>query len=280
MATKLDGLYTPGGRLVMGSLTEKGEKDYDGKPVPDEKQRYFFGVAVPKNAPGVMDLINSIWTMAATDYAQVPLVMNQINLGLAARDFAWKIQDGDVVQYDKKTGQPKAIPEYIAGCFIFKFSTMFEIDACDANGVQIARADIKNGDYVDVMFNSSVNGKMDDTAGIYLNPMAIRRLGFGPAIVSSISAANAFAGRQAFVPPGATQMPTAPAMGMPGSSLPPAGMPGNSAPVGGGMVPAAGMPATGMPGAAGMPTASPGSGVVPHTAILQGPVGGGMPGVR
>ena len=52
MATKLDGLFTPGGRLVMGSLTEKDDKDYDGKAIPDEKQRYFFGVAVPKDAPG------------------------------------------------------------------------------------------------------------------------------------------------------------------------------------------------------------------------------------
>lgn len=273
MATKLDGLYTPGGRLVMGSLTEKGTKDYEGKPIADHKQRYFFGVAVPKTAPGVGDLINSIWQMAATDYAQVPLVMQQINMGLGARDFAWKIQDGDVVQYDKKTGQPRPTPDYIAGCFIFKFSTMFEIDACDATGNQIARGDIKNGDYVDVMFNSSVNDKMDDTAGIYLNPLAIRRLGFGPAIASSISASSAFAGRAAVAPAGATQMPTAPAMGMPGA--------GNvDAPVQPPMASAVGMPGTGMPGAAGqMSPASP-SNVQPHTAILQGPVGGGMPGVR
>ena len=68
MATKLDGLFTPGGRLVMGSLTEKDDKDYDGKAIPDEKQRYFFGVAVPKDAPGVMELINGILVMAATEW--------------------------------------------------------------------------------------------------------------------------------------------------------------------------------------------------------------------
>lgn len=274
MATKLDGLFTPGGRLVMGSLTEKDDKDYDGKAIPDEKQRYFFGVAVPKDAPGVMDLINSIWVMAATDYASVPLVMNQINQGLAAKDFAWKIQDGDIPTYDKKTGQLKTTPDYILGCYIFKFSTQFEFDACDANGVQIARGDIKNGDYVDVMFNSSVNGKMDDTAGIYLNPLAIRRLGFGKAIVSGVSASQAFAGRVAVAPAGATTMPTA------SGAMPGASMPGNGAAQGQPqMGVAAGMPGAGMPGAGQTgQTVSP-TNVQPHTGILNGPVGGGMPGM-
>ena len=272
MATKLDGLFTPGGRLVMGSLTEKDDKDYDGKAIPDEKQRYFFGVAVPKDAPGVMELINSIWVMAATDYASVPLVMNQINQGLAAKDFAWKIDDGDTPTYDQKTGQLKTTPDYILGCYIFKFSTQFEFDACDANGVQIARGDIKNGDYVDVMFNSSVNGKMDDTAGIYLNPLAIRRLGFGKAIVSGVSASQAFAGRAAVAPAGATTMPTA------SGAMPGASMPGNGAAQGQPQTGvAAGMPGAGMPGAGQtVQTVSPTN---PHTAILNGPVGGGMPGM-
>lgn len=279
MATKLDGLFTPGGRLVMGSLTEKGDKDYDGKPVPDEKQRYFFGVAVPKSAPGVMEIINAIWTMAATDYAQVPLVMNQINQGMGARDFAWKIQDGDVPQYDTKTGQPKATPDYIKGCFIFKFSTMFEIGACDANGVEINRADIKNGDYVDVMFNSAVNGKVDSTAGIYLNPVAIRRLGFGEPIATGVKASTAFAGRAVAMPAGATVMPTAAGATPPAGGM--GGMPGNGAVQGQtGMAVAGGTAMPGMPGAVQQnQTASP-SNVQPHTAILNGPVGGGMPGMR
>lgn len=272
MATKLDGLFTPGGRLVMGSLTEKGDKDYEDKPIPEDKQRYFFGVAVPKDAPGVSELINSLWFMAATDYAQVPLVMNQINLGLAAKDFAWKIQDGDAPIYDKKTGQLKTTPEYLLGCYIFKFSTQFEFDACDNNGVQIARSDIKNGDYVDVMFNSSVNGKIDDNAGIYLNPLAIRRLGFGKAIATGVSAAQAFAGRAAVAPAGATTMPTA-SGAMPGASMPGNGVAQGQPQMG----VAAGMPGAGMPGAGQIgQTASPTN---PHTAILNGPVGGGMPGM-
>lgn len=276
MATKLDNLQLPGGRLVQGSLTEKGDKDFEGKEIPPEDRRYFYGVAVPKNAPGVAEIINAIWTMAATDYANVPLVMGQISQGLAARDFSWKIQDGDVVTYDKRTGQPREIPDYLKGCFIFKFSSNFEVSACDFNGKDINRADIKRGDYVDLIFNALVNGKMDDTAGIYLNPVAIRRLGFGDPISSGVTASQAFAGRAAVLPPGASQMPTA-AGATPGAT---GGMPMGNAPG------AQGQPVTGhaggMPGMSGaLPgsTASHTSGVIPHTGILAGPQGGGMPGM-
>jgi hypothetical protein len=273
MATKLDNLQTPGGRLVMGSLTEKSDKDHEGKAIAVEDRRYFFGLAVPKTTPGVGEIINALWTMAATDYANVPLVMQQINQGLAARDFSWKVQDGDVVTYDKKTGQPRPTPEYFKGCFIFKFSTNFEVSCCDFNGNDINRADIKRGDYADIIFNAVVNGKMDGTAGIYLNPVAVRRLGYGEPIASGVSASQAFAGRAAVMPVGASQMPTAAGATPPAGMGMPMGNPG--APAHGGMVPAAaGM---GMPGA--MPsTASPMAGnTIPHTGILAGPTG--MPGI-
>ena len=272
MATKLDNQFTPGGRLIMGSLTEKQTKDFDGKLIPEEKQRYFFGVAVPKDAPGIKEIINALWQMAATDYAQVPLVMAQINLGLDAKDFAWKVSDGDAQTYDKKTGQLRTIPDYMKGCYVFKFATNFEVSACDVNGNDINRADIKNGDYVDVMFNATTNGKMDDMAGIYLNPNAIRRLGYGDPISTGMSASQAFANRAASVPAGATAMPTAG-----GATPPPAAAAGNGAQ---GQMPSAsagGMPGAGTSGAApSTPTASP------HTDILNGPGGGGgggMPGM-
>jgi hypothetical protein len=278
MATKLDNLQTPGGRLVMGSLNTKSAKDHEGKAIAPEDQRYFFGLAVPKSTPGLMELINSIWKMAATDYANVPLVMGQINQGLAARDFSWKIQDGDVVTYDKKTGQPRPIPEYFKGCYIIKFSTNFEVSCCDFNGNDINRADIKTGDYADVIFNAVINGKMDDTAGIYLNPVAVRRLGFGEAITTGVSASQAFAGRAATMPVGASQMPTAAGATPPaGMGMPPAGMgmPGNGVPAQAPMGYAAAP--TGMPAA--MPSTASPSNTVPHTGILAGPQGGGMPGM-
>lgn len=287
--TKLDGLFTPGGRLVMGSLTERQDKDQQGAPIPVEDQAYFFAVAVPKSSPEVGPLVNQLWQMAATDYASMPLVMAQINMGLAATQFSWKIEDGDAPQVDPRTGLARQTPEYMKGCFIFKFRTKFEIGACDATGRDIARTGIKRGDYIDVMFNSQINGKVDHTAGIYLNPVAIRLLGYGEAIQSGVQASQAFAGRGAATM--GSQMPTAagaampaaalpgaPAMGMPaqqpamGMPVGPTGMPGNAAPVQPVMVPAGGTAMPGMPGAAG--TASPSNPGYP--GILAG---GGMPGM-
>lgn len=276
MPTKLENLLTPGGRLVMGSLTEKGDKDHTGAIIPEADRRYFFGVAIPKTAPGVTELIGQIYQMAATDYQSVPLVMQQIQQGLAARDFAWKIDDGDAPTYDKKTGQLRSTPDYMKGCYIFKFNTNFEIGACDAEGRDINRADIKRGDYVDVIFGSVINGKNDHTAGIYLNPNAIRRLGFGEAIQSGQPASAAFAGRAAVIPQGATQMPTASApmpaaMGMPAAAPVPAPAANPSVPAGMPMGHVAMPAAAPVPAGVPMPTASPSS----YPQILTG----GMPGM-
>lgn len=274
MTTKLDGLLTPGGRFVMGDLMVKGDKDSKGALIPPDKQAYFFGVAIPKTTPGVGDLINQLWSMAATSYAQVPLVMQQINQGLAAKDFAWKIQDGDVPTYDKKTGQLRQTPEHLLGCYIFKFSTKFEIGACDEGNppTDIHRSAIKRGDYVDVAFNSSANGNVDDTAGIYLNPVAIRRLGFGEAISGQLPASSAFAGKAAVMPAGATAMPQA-SSPMPGTGMPQQGM-GMPSGHPSGYVPAQ-MPGVSAGGGMAMPTAQPMT-VYPapsYPAIL------GMPGL-
>lgn len=266
MAMKLDGLFTPGGRFVSGSLTEKQNKDYDGNAIPEGEQAYFFGVAVPKTDPTVASLIGQIYQMACTDYAQAPLVMAQIQQGLAAKDFAWKIQDGDIPTYDRKTGAIRPIPDYYKGCYIFKFRTNFDVSCCDFNGRDIDRKAIKRGDYIDVMFNTTTNGKVDDTAGVYMNPVAVRLLGYGEAIQTGVVASSAFAGRAAAVPAGATQMPTAAGAG----AMPGAGMPGNPAP--GGMPMAPVQPPAGMPGAS-QGTASPGN--PGHTPAPMA----GMPGM-
>jgi hypothetical protein len=304
-ATKLENLLTPGGRLISGSLTKKGDKDAKGIPIPFEKQAYWFAVAVPKTALGVDALIGQLWQLAATDFAQYPLVMQQVNLGLAATAFSWKIDDGDVPQIDQKTGQYRPLSEHRKGCYIFGFRTMFEFGACDDKGIDIDRGSIKVGDYVDVMFNATSNGNIDHTAGIYLNVQAIRRLGFGDSIGQEVKASSAFAGVAAVLPPGASVMPQAgsPMPGMPAApaappvpppaAFPPAGWtahpsapgyfymgtevkseaelraPLAAAPVPPPMVPAGGTAMPGMPVVGGI--ASPSS----YPAILTG----GMPGV-
>lgn len=308
----LDGLYTPGSRLVMGSLTERVTKDAKGQPIPPEKQPIFFGIATPKSDPASGELVNTLYNMAVGHYNQMPLVMNQINMGLAAPDFAWKIDDGDVAKADPRTGRLRDIPDYMRGCYIFKFSTLFDFGACNFDGVDINRADIKRGDFVDVKFNSSPNGNVDDTAGIYLNPIAIRLLGYGDAIAGGITASNAFADRGAARPVGASEMPTSggatpPAQQQQQMQQQPAQQPAQQqqqqmqqqpAQQGGGMPQGNGQPApapahqgnAGMPDGAGAPqqTAYPTS---TNPNILQPPAqqqqqqqppaqqGGGMPGV-
>lgn len=271
MGTKLDNLFTPGGRFVMGSLSEKDDKDFDGNIIPESERAYFFGVAVPKSDPTAAPLIGQLYQLAVTDYQSAPLVMAEINKGLAAKDFSWKIEDGDMPSYDPKTGAPRERPDYLKGCYIFKFRTQFEIGACNAQGVDINRAkDIKRGDYVDVMFNAATNGRVDSKAGIYLNPVAIRLLGYGEAIVGGVKASSAFAGRSAAVPAGATQMPTAGgAAPMPGANA----LPGGIAPA-----PAATVPA-GMPGSAAMPgSALPGTASPGNPGHTPSPLAG-MPGM-
>lgn len=251
MATTIKGLLIPGGRFIMGDLMKKGDKDAKGAPIPVEKQRYFFGVAVPKGSPGLNELWGQLYNLAATDYANVPLVMMQISKGLREpSDFSWKIEDGDWPVYDKATGQVKPQSELTKGCMIFKFGTQFEIGACNVEGRDISRADIKRGDYVDVLFDSTINGNNDHTAGIYLNPKAIRLLGYGEAITAGLPASAAFAGKAAHVPVGASQMPTAGGIGMPPvpGAAPPMGMPGVSA---------AALPPMGAPPAPPPPPAPP-----------------------
>lgn len=213
----LTGQFTPGGRFVMGSFTQKQDKDMDGRPIPPEDQEFFFGLAVPKNQPGMDELLGTLWNYAAQGYQQNPAVMNQINQGLSARDFSWKVEDGDIAKPDRKTGQMRDIPEYMKGCYIIKFKTKYPFGACDAQGNDINPGDIKIGDYGDVMFAVGINGRVDHNAGIILYPNAIRRLGFGDAISGQQSASSAFANRQAQVPTGASPNPTA------GGAVPPAG---------------------------------------------------------
>lgn len=293
---KLENLQLPVGRFVMGSLSEKGDKDYDGHPIPEEKQRYFFGVAVPKTEAAFNDLWGAIYGMAYNGYASNPMVLQEIQKGLGTKDFSWKISDGDVPSYDRQTGQVRDIPEYLKGCWIFKFSTMFEIDACayeNGQNVQIDRVrDIKRGDYVDLVFSADVNERTGDQAGIYLNPVAIRRVGFGEAISGSVSAVNAFANAPApAMPAGASATPTAPAMVAPGNAPAPAPAAAPPAPTaapapapaptaapqyappapGTAVAPA---PAATPAGTTASPSSPPVPGVAPHPGILNPPVPG------
>lgn len=277
----LTNLFTPGGRFVSGDLDRKQDKDYENKPIPPEEQEYYFAVAVPKNQPGVDELLGQLHGLAAQAYGQAPQLLAQVNMGLKATGFSWKIEDGDVVKIDQSTGQPKKIPEYIAGCYIFKFRTKYEFGACDLNGTNINRADIKRGDYVDVMFTAAPNGRYDGNAGIILYPNAIRRLGYGEAISGAVDASTAFSGHAANVPPGATAAPTAggatpPAQGQMGNGMPAATQQGHQYAQGAGAAMGQNTMASAPPVGGQQPMMQ---GNAPQgDPMMQGnPAGGGMP---
>lgn len=304
----LSNLYTGRSRFVSGDLVVKQDKDYENKPIPPEEQEYYFAVAVPKTSPTIGELLAQLHGLASQAYAQAPQFLAQVNLGLAATGFSWKIEDGDIAKIDPSTGAAKKIPEYIQGCYIIKFKTKYEFGACDALFNNIDRSVIKRGDYVDVMFTAAPNGRFDGNAGIILYPNAIAFLDEGDAISGTVNAAEAFKGRtmesSGQAHPSAQQtyqqtqgggMPAA-TMGAQGQQQfdPNTGQPiaGNAGgmPVAGGQqqMGAGGVAQTGMgqaPQTGGMPAASSGMattshgdpaamGVQPHTNILQGPQGG------
>lgn len=293
-------LYTPGGRFVSGDLDKKQDKDYEGKPVPPEEQEYYFALAIPKNQPGMQEMLATLFGIAQSAYGQHPMVSQEIAAGLNARNFSWKVDDGDIPRTDQKTGQVKEIPDYIKGCWIVKFMTKYDIGACNENGIDIPRTEVKRGDYIDVMYTAGPNGRFDGNAGIKLYPNAVRRIRVGDPISGAVAASQAFAGRAAQVPAGAPETPVGQQQqtqgGMPQQQQTQGGMPmGNSA----------GNPATtqtqmsdpnaqgggmpvGQPGGGTVSHSDPAAGVQPHQEILHGPgggngvpqnpQGGGMPG--
>lgn len=207
---KLSGLGTPGGRFISGSLTEKNAKDYDGNNIPSDQQAYYMAVAVDKGRPGLSELLGAIKNHAETSYAQVPLVLNNIKLGVGSQGFSWKIEDGDVPRKDEKTGEDKPIPDYCQNKVIFKFTSLYDIGCCDINGNNIDPSEIKKGDYVDVMFTIQANGRVDGNAGLKSYANAVRFLGHGEAIGGSKPANEQFANKAVDIPEGAQQSPISP----------------------------------------------------------------------
>lgn len=286
--------YTPRGRFISGDLHVKQTTDYENKPIAPDDQEYYFAVAIPKTAPGATELLTTYHAYASTIYEGNQQILAQINMGLAATAFSWKIEDGDVPKY--KNGVLQPIPEYKQGCYILKFSTKYEFGACDAQGNEIDPSKIKRGDFTDVMFTLAPNGRVDGNAGLKVYPNAVRFLDLGDAISARVSATDAFSGRAAETsgaahPAAAQTFQTQQAAqtqqqatggGMPAgnvSSGNPAatGMPGavQNAQAGGMTGQTGGMPAASQ----AQQTASPSdAGVQPHNQILQGPAGGGMPG--
>lgn len=200
--------------LVKPSLT-----DMHGKPRP--KPQYFFRVAIPKTTPGINEQLVQIAHFAHQAYAQYPFIQQRIlppaapghpqyySIGRKGTQFAFKIDDGDVPNQRGKIG------EGYAGCWIFNFATTLPLRCINRENVTIGAENFRLGCFVDVAFNVEPNGKLDHTAGIYLNPNFVRLLGYGQEIQRGPTAEEAFANAPAQLPPGASMTPLAPG-GAPG----------------------------------------------------------------
>lgn len=205
---------TPGGRFIGGDIVNKQTTDHLGRPIAPEKQRRSVGIAFPKsqdqNAP-INILLGQIYNHGVSSYSQK--ANGQFALAQAQRwldpqaEFSWKIKDGDAALQDG------SFNENTKNCWVFWFSTTFEIKAAIfENGVttQIDPATVKRGWYVDIFGNCSINGNLDKTAGVYLNPSVVRVIGYGPEITGGVSVTQAFANAPAPVlPAGASAMPVA-----------------------------------------------------------------------
>jgi len=257
--------HTPAGRFVSGSLTQRRDKDQNNRPIEPDKQRFEFGVAIRKDDPGLMPMLQQIGQYAKAAYSHQPAIQARIDQWFTTMTgFSMKISDGDRPAANGKTN-----PNMV-GCFVVWYSTAMDILAANSANQQIDIASIKRGWYVDVSSNVSINGLIDHNAGVYMNPNCVRLIGEGDEILGgmTVDAALANAPAPAQLPPGARPVgstPQAPASsGAPGTGL--LGVP----PVG-----AAPAQAPAVPGLPDGGTASPTEQHPPHPGILGA---GGLPG--
>lgn len=285
-------LTSPAGRLIWGSATEKQTTGYQNKPIEPDKQQFQFGLALRKDNPGTMPLLQALYAQAFGGYPTNAFIQNRINeewsSGFMAGKFAFKVRDGD-----KPNPTTGTINSNAAGCYVLSFGTTLPFKGAyggakkadgsphgDAYGrpyninSEIPLSLIKIGHWVDIHFSCRVNGNTDDTAGIYLNQSVVRWLAEDAEITGGPSTEQAF---------GNVPIPQLP-QGV--------GVPSNPTPQGGGLPGAPGLPPAIAPNAGQppgvaqgyAPPVNPGQPPVNPTpagapGLPPGPGAGGMPGL-
>jgi len=236
------------GDLFKGDVaTQYGTKTPKLNKQGQQYREYGFGLAVPKDAFTADKLgagqPGEIWS-AIHEVAYSFFPSRQI-----PANFHMKWKDGDTGT--NQDGTPLNTKEGYPGHIVFSLKTsaapikFFRWE----NGQNIQVVDgIKCGDYVQVQVN--IKGHAGVNAGLYLNPMAVRFLGYGKEIINAPSGDQLFGTAAPSMPAGASATPVGP-VGM----IVPQGMP---APV------QAGYAAPPMPAAAPQPAAPP----TPHFGVL------------
>lgn len=249
MANTPVNFYLPPGRVVGGNLKEPQTKDQQGRD--REKPALYFAVAVPKTDARVTEILNTIANVARSFYGNHATIKPQIDMGLNAHNFAWKVSDGDGPKDKDRPGR--------AGCWIFHFSTSFESIPCgDSQNNQIDPGTIKPGYYVDVSASVKANELLDKNAGVFLNPRGVRLLAYGEEIPLGQTIGQMFADVPAVLPAGGSALPVASGNPLGGAPATAGATPPPPPPAGAGMMGTGTPPAP--PAAAGMtPPPPPGT---------------------
>lgn len=269
------------GRFVRGDLFTGNDKNYHGQPRLDKAGQpmtsFFMTLAVRKDDATANELWQIIQAVKERDFPG-----GQYNLPA----FKSKLYDGDQPHKDKME-RLVPWPEWGQGCWLLNLEQVNQpIHVVDQNNRQIVdRNLIKTGDYVAVRVGVKGNDVIGDNAGLYLDPSIVKLVGYGEAIITRISADDAFGTQPMALPPGASATPIADAGGMPATGAVGApvagavqagavGQPANPAPVA--------QPFVAPPGAVGQPVANPtapvGAPIAPATGTLPAgaPVSPGM----
>ena len=287
MGNRLD-FFTQGvHRLVSGSVTEKVTKDRNNNnaPIPEDKQRYEFGVAMRKDDPDTTNLINQIHNFLAAEWANDQGKIAALNAywSNGCQGISLKIKDGDIPNAEGK------LNENTQGCFVFYFSNWGGQlpRTVDPANQDIPGSAVKRGYYVQIAGSVKDNGEAYSTnprhnrCGAYLDSTVIRLVAEGDIITGGIDADTAFGGTTATgvaLPVGARPLGTGTTPNAPGTTIPQ----GNALP---GVASAATQTPQYNQGGAPQQTAypsNPAQNIQPHGQILGGPNGGGatnLPGL-
>lgn len=267
-------------RLVSGSLTDKVTKDRNNNnaPIPEDKQRYEFGIAMRKDDPDTIRIINEIHGFLAAEWANDQGKIAALNAYWqnGCDGVSLKIKDGD------KPNSKGKLNDNTTGCFVFYFSNWGGEPprTVDPHNQDIPGEAVKRGFYVQVAGTIKDNGEAYNTnprmnrCGAYLDSQVVRLVAEGDVITGGVDAETAFGGTTAAdvqLPQGARPLGTG--AGIPGmGSSPNAGLPdaGNVAGVSAQpQTGAAVLPGQGTPHQIAPQTTA--SHINPHNGILGGP---------
>lgn len=190
------------GRPKLDFNTKAPKLDRQGNPMTE----YGFGLAIPKSilndaAPGRP---GHIWTVLHEEaYKLFP--SRQIPPA-----FAMKFKDGDGIDdkgipFSQRAGYKDHI---VLACTTSIQPKFYRFE----NGQNIPITEgIKCGDYVDVQLNVKAHPAIGQgKAGLYVNPFAVRFLGYGEEIINMPSGDDIFGTTAPVIPQGASAMPMAP----------------------------------------------------------------------